>query len=209
MNNGILFGKYSLPSNGISSLSEYSPPPMPLPLSSASFRSIIPRVTAKTSITGQPGWNIENTVNGVGLPSNTPSLTANHAISGVGNSWRTNTFVTGASFSTLVLEFIFPRAYNLSGFVFWNLSSSLATQGINGVSVEYKPDTGSWTALPGGPASLAIGPISTTATIPPQTFVFSPVFTSGVRFSNMTNHGGTGASRRLGFSEIQFFTFIQ
>ena len=209
MNNGILFGKYSLPSNGISSLSEYSPPPMPLSLSSAGFRSIIPRVTAKTSISGQAGWNIVNTVNGVGLPSNTPSLTANHAISAATNSWRTNTIPVGTPLSIIVLEFIFPRAYNLSGFVFWNLSSSLATQGINGVRVEYKTNTGSWTALPEGPASLAIGPTSTTATIPPQTFVFSPVFTTGVRFSNMTNHGGTGANRRLGFSEIQFFTFIQ
>lgn len=204
MNNGILFGKYSLPSNGISSLSEYSPPPMPLSLSSAGFRSIIPRVTAKTSIVGQAGWNIENTVNGVGLPSNTPSLTANHAVSGIGNSWR-----SASSVYTGIIEFIFPRAYNLAGFVFWNLggTTQLSPQGINRVRIEYKSDIGSWIALNGATSSFAQGALSTT--IRPQPFTFSPVFTSGVRFSNMTNHGGSGLNNRLGFSEIQFFTFIQ
>lgn len=203
MNNGILFGKYSLPSNGISSLSEYSPPPMPLSLSSAGFRSIIPRVTAKTSIVGQSGWNIENTVNGVGLPSNTPSLTANHAISGGTNSWR-----SASSVYTGIIEFIFPRAYNLAGFVFWNLGggTQIVLQGINRVSIEYKSDIGSWIALNGAPSSFAQGLV---ATIRPQSFNFSPVFTSGVRFSNMTNHGGLSLNNRLGFSEIQFFTFIQ
>ncbi|AKE64735.1 putative Bacterial Ig-like domain (group 1) [Microcystis aeruginosa NIES-2549] len=189
----------------------------PLVLSTATFglmlgvsqnaqaAGLIPRVTASTANSAS-GWNIANTVNGVGLPSNTPSLTENHNVTNSTNSWRTNTIPVGTPLSSVTIEFNFNRIYNLAGFSFWNLSSSSATQGINTLTIEYKLNTGAWTTLtgPGVPLAFAQGTTSTTSSISPQVFNFSPVYATNVRFSNMTNHGGSGNNRRLGFSEIQF-----
>ena len=69
----------------------------PLVLSTATFglmlgvsqnaqaAGLIPRVTASTANSAS-SWNIANTVNGVGLPSNTPRLTQNHNVTNSTNS---------------------------------------------------------------------------------------------------------------------------
>jgi hypothetical protein len=49
--------------------------------------TLIPGVTADLDSI-QTQWNIDDTVNGKGLPSNTPSLTGDHVPSQTGNSWR-------------------------------------------------------------------------------------------------------------------------
>lgn len=167
---------------------------------------LIPRVTASTTIvSATPGtWNIANTVNGRGLTSNTPSLTGSHAVSSGGsttaNAWRS----VAHAYTTGTITFNLNRIYNLAGFTFWNLggTTQLAGQGIRNVTIEYSLNGVDWTTLTGAPTSFAQG--SASGTVAEQVFNFSPVLATNVRFSNMTNYGGTDANNRIGFSEIQF-----
>ena len=164
-----------------------------------------------------PGFTINSqgslaaTTNGFGLqgpPLNRPTLTGTHAATNTGmtdpNAWRSS-LLTGSTVGNVTINFAFGRIYNLAGFSFWNLggTTTLASQGINGVTIQYSSNNGgTWTTLTGAPPSFAKG--ASTVPVPVETFNFTPVFATNVRFINMSNHGGTGTNYRLGFNEIQF-----
>jgi len=103
----------------------------------AQAATLIPGVTASTTITGQssPLWALNDTVNGKGLPGNTPSLTGVHGESLSGNSWRSDilTNLQGTTIPSGTITFNLNGSYNLSEFTFWNLgggSGELTRQGI-------------------------------------------------------------------------------
>lgn len=173
----------------------------------AQAAGLIPRVTANV-VTGGTGFGgIGLTTNGAGLigpPVDQPTLTGNHSSSINTNSWRSG-LLDASTVGQAVIQFTFPRVYNLAGFSFWNLggTTALANQGINGVTIQYSSNNGgTWTPLTGAPQSFLKG--TATAPVPVETFNFTPVFATNVRFINMSNQGATGTSYRLGFNEIQF-----
>jgi len=188
----------------------------------AQAATLIPGVTASTTISTQsmPSWNINDTVNGKGLPGNNPSLTGVHGESQTGNSWRSNVLTNtppGSTISSGTITFNLNGSYNLSGFTFWNLggsSAELTRQGIKNVTIEYSNNGGTtWSTLSGAPSMFAQG----TASSPdrsqtPQQFSFASVAATNVRFTNLSNFGGftdPNMNNRVGFfSEIQFATEI-
>jgi len=179
--------------------------------------TLIPGVTADLDSI-QTQWDINDTVNGNGLPSNTPSLTGDHVPSQNSNSWRsailTNTQGTTIPLGTIT--FNLNGGYNLSGFTFWNLGNmtqELANQGIKNVTIEYSNNGGTtWSNLIGAPTSFAQGLVGTASLPqPPQQFSFTSVAATHVRFTNLSNFGefdNPTENNRIGFSEIQFATEI-
>ncbi|MFM2028467.1 MAG: hypothetical protein RLZZ339_3184, partial [Cyanobacteriota bacterium] len=77
--------------------------------------ALIPNITASTNMGSAFSTNIANTVNGAGLPSNTPSLTGSHAAATVTNAWF-GTALTGN------ITFNLNGSYSLAGFSFWNFN---------------------------------------------------------------------------------------
>ncbi|RPH91088.1 MAG: PEP-CTERM sorting domain-containing protein [Chroococcales cyanobacterium metabat2.561] len=172
--------------------------------------NLIGGVTASTTISGQATWNLDDTVNGKGLPGNIPSLIGDHAPSMNGDSWRS--VVNPTLGSTGTITFNLNGSYNLGGFTFWNIgggSQELTRQGISGVTIEYSSNGGTtWTSLTGAPNSFTQGTSGMPATDQtPQSFSFAPVAATQVRFINLSNFGGfttPSTNNRIGFSEIQF-----
>ncbi|CCI26616.1 Coagulation factor 5/8 type, C-terminal [Microcystis aeruginosa PCC 9808] len=152
--------------------------------------ALITGVTVSTDM-GSNGTNIINTVNGVGLPGNTPSLTGNHAQADF-NAWA-------GSQSTGNITFNLNGSYSLAGFSFWNLNNPGNTAGIKDVTVQSSSDGTTWTTITGAPVQFAI---ASNAPIPPAVYSFSPVTASFVRFVVASNWGWAGPN--TGFSEVQF-----
>ena len=203
----------------------------PLVLSSATFglmlgiaqnaqAALIPAISVTTSLGVDPSipWNINNTVNGQGLPSNTPSLTGNHLASNfTGTAWRSaNLTVPSGSTISGDITFTLGGTYSVSGFTFWNFGGSsfnLASQGIRDVTVEFRNGSGAWLPVPGAPTTFAFGqfdPSGVGTTLPdqlPQAFTFAPVTATQIRFvslSTFTNAALVGSNNQLGFNEVQF-----
>jgi hypothetical protein len=182
----------------------------------AQAATLIPGVTASTTITGQssPLWALNDTVNGKGLPGNTPSLTGVHGESLSGNSWRSDilTNLQGTTIPSGTITFNLNGSYNLSEFTFWNLgggSGELTRQGIKNVTIEYSNNGGTtWSTLSGAPTSFTQGTFGTPGTNQtPQAFSFASVAATNVRFTNLSNFGAFNNptdNNRIGFSEIQF-----
>jgi hypothetical protein len=177
----------------------------------AQAATLIPGVTAATTnIPGQssPSWNINDTVNGNGLPGNTPSLTGLHVPSNAGNSWRSEESPNPGAGGDIT--FSLKGSYNLSGFTFWNLggsSEALTRQGIQNVTIEYSNGGTNWSNLSGAPSMFAQGTYGFPATSQTaQQFNFASVAATHVRFTNLSNFGGftDSTNNRIGFSEIQF-----
>ena len=150
--------------------------------------ALITGVTVSTDM-GSNGTNIINTVNGVGLPGNTPSLTGNHAQADF-NAWA-------GSQSTGNITFNLNGSYSLAGFSFWNFNRDLFSGGIKDVTVQSSSDGTTWTTIAGAPVQFAI---ASNAPIPPAVYSFSPVTASFVRFVVASNWGFSSS----GFSEVQF-----
>ena len=151
--------------------------------------ALITGVTASTDM-GSNGTNIINTVNGQGLPGNTPSLTGIHALAAF-NAWA-------GSQSTGNITFNLNGSYSLAGFSFWNLNNPGNTAGIKDVTVQSSTNGTTWTTIAGAPTQFAI---AANAPINPEVFSFSPVTASFVRFVVASNWGFANAT---GFSEVQF-----
>jgi hypothetical protein len=151
--------------------------------------ALITGITASTDM-GSNGTNIINTVNGQGLPSNTPSLTGAHQTATGGNAWLGNQ-------STGNITFNLNGSYSLTGFSFWNLNNPGNTAGIKDVTVQSSTNGTTWTTIAGAPTQFAI---AANAPQSPEQFSFSPVTASFVRFVVSSNWGGSFA----GFSEVQF-----
>ena len=153
--------------------------------------SLIPNITASTNMGSAFSTNIANTVNGAGLPSNTPSLTGSHAAATVTNAWF-GTALTGN------ITFNLNGSYSLAGFSFWNFNRYLFSWGIKDVTVQSSSDGTTWTTIAGAPVQFAI---ASNAPIPPAVYSFSPVTASFVRFVVASNWGSVNGT---GFSEVQF-----
>ncbi|MFN6272291.1 MAG: discoidin domain-containing protein [Microcystis sp.] len=156
--------------------------------------ALIPNITASTNMGSAFSTNIANTVNGAGLPSNTPSLTGNHATAIGGNAW-----LSAPNIVTGNVTFNLNGSYSLAGFSFWNLNNPGNTAGIKDVTVQSSTNGTTWTTIAGAPVQFAI---AANAAIPPAVYSFSPVTASFVRFVVASNWGWTGPN--TGFSEVQF-----
>ncbi|MEI6328097.1 MAG: discoidin domain-containing protein [Pseudanabaena sp. ELA645] len=163
-------------------------------LSATSVSAInITGVTASTDMGSGSGGNIENTVNGAGLPSNIPSLTGIHVSASTTNAW-----VSVLGTRTGNIDFNLGGSYDLSGFSFWNFIGGVSNVGIKDVSILTSTDGSVFTSLAGAPTQFAQG-VSSAAN--PQTFTFSPTTASFVRFAVASNYGNANFT---GFSEVQF-----
>ncbi|MFN4851972.1 discoidin domain-containing protein [Microcystis sp.] len=155
--------------------------------------ALIPNITASTDMGSFASANIANTVNGAGLPSNTPSLTGSHAAATLTNAWLGTAFTGNITFNL-------NGSYSLAGFSFWNFNAQ-RTAGIKGVTVQSSTNGTTFTTIAGAPTQFAIA-ATNAAAVNPETFSFSsPVTASFVRFvvaSNWDSVNGTG------FSEVQF-----
>jgi hypothetical protein len=161
--------------------------------------SLINGVTVLTDM-GAPDGNINNILNGVGLPGDTPSLTGTHLLGSNLNSWLGNP--SGGNLITFNLN----GQYSLAGFSLWNLTANNTfvvdgvnlgnnTFGVNGVNIFTSTDNNIFTALAGAPTQFAIGSSGV-----PEQFSFAPVTASYVRFQVLSNYG----ARYTGLSEVQF-----
>jgi large repetitive protein len=160
-----------------------------------SFGAIITAVSATTDMGSGLGTSLANTINGAGL-SAFPSLTATYEPTTASNSW-----VSGGALSGNV-TFDLGSTFLLGGFSFWNQNDggpgSAGSTGIQGVSVEYSLDGGSFAALPGAPSAFARETgLGSTA----QSFSFTPVTAHFVRLNILSDYGDTN---RVGFAEIAF-----
>ena len=152
--------------------------------------ALITGVTASTDMGSLfNDYNIANTVNGKGLPGNTPSLTGSHAVPDGLNAWA-------GSSTTGQITFNLNGSYNLAGFSFWNFAGG---SGIQGVTVKYSTDGNTFTTITGAPTQFASSAVN--VSVSPQQFSFSPVVASHVQFVVSSNHGSTFGT---GFSEAQF-----
>jgi hypothetical protein len=153
--------------------------------------ALINGVTATTNLSVGFG-NINNIVNGSGLPGNTPSLTGTHAVSTNSNAWF-GSLSTGDQ-----ITFNLNGTYDLAGFSLWNYQVN-NTIGINRAFILTSTDGTNFTPLAGPPASFAIG--ANFAPESPEQFNFTPVTASSVRFQVLSNYSG---GITAGLSEVQF-----
>lgn len=155
--------------------------------------ALITGVTATTNMGSSSGSNIANTVNGQGLPGNTPALTGNHAVAIPDNAWA-------SASGTLIgnITFNLNGSYSLAGFSFWNFND-INTAGIRGVTVQSSTDGVNFSAIAGSPTEFAIG--QNFAPTPPQVYSFSLVTASFIRFVVGSNWG---FATNTAFSEVQF-----
>ncbi|NCR03569.1 MAG: discoidin domain-containing protein [Microcystis aeruginosa LG13-03] len=159
--------------------------------------ALITGVTASTDmgVINPADVNVADTVNGRGLPGNTPSLTGNHATAIGGNAW-----LSAPNIVTGNVTFNLNGSYSLAGFSFWNFNRDLFSGGIKDVTVQSSIDGTTWTTIAGAPTQFAI---ASNNPILPKVFSFSPVTASFVRFV-VDSNWQTGTPTNTGFSEVQF-----
>lgn len=159
--------------------------------------ALISGVTASTNMGEFAAGTLNLTVNGAGLPGNTPSLTGNHVPSTFSGSW-----LSAGGSPTGTITFNLNGSYNLAGFSFWNFIGDLpqSINGINGVTVQASTDGTTFTTIGGAPTQFA--QVTATTPQPPEQFSFTPVQASFVRFVVNSNYDGNPVT--TGFSEVQF-----
>lgn len=170
----------------------------------ASLPYRIPGVTV-SSLTGTithtgGGYNINDMVNGKGLPSNIPSLTGNHAATAAGNSWRS---VLSPSYP-IGITFNLNGTRELAGFSFWNASGTQSSSGVRNVTFEYSTDGTNFFALNpisfNGVAGAWTGAF-TQGGAAAQLVDFKKVQATHVRFNITSSYGG---ANRVAINEVQF-----
>ena len=116
--------------------------------------------------------SLNYTVNGAGLPGNTPSLTGTHAARNFSNNAWLGNYSLGGN-----ITFNLNGSYSLAGFSFWNLSGqgNSADYGIKGVTVQASTDGTTFTTISGAPTEFSKG---TGGSVGPQQYSFSPVTAS-------------------------------
>jgi hypothetical protein len=156
--------------------------------------------TAQTGLATPPGgWNLTNTVNGVGLTGSV------HAPSSTANAWLSNSTILNSTTSPGAsrITFNFNGPQTIASLTFWNLggSSTLQAQGISSVTIQAFV-SGSWNDLSTPGFAFTPGPATATS-ISGQTVTFTPVTTDRIRFIGLGRQGG-GTTGGIGFSEVQF-----
>jgi hypothetical protein len=154
--------------------------------------ALINGVTVSTDMGIDRGVDINNMVNGAGLPGNIPSLTGIHDRPGF-NSWNSSSPITTGN-----ITFNLNRTYSLAGFSLWNFNA-FSVLGVKDVNVLTSTDGTNFTSVTGAPTQFAIG--SESAPESPEQFSFAPVTASYVRFQVLSNYGSSYAT---GLSEVQF-----
>ena len=115
--------------------------------------ALITGVTASTDM-GTFGTNLfdlDTTINGAGLPGNTPALTGIHAArdSNPINTWAGDQFTGNITFNL-------NDTYNLAGFSFWNYNGGNDI-GIQGVTIQSSTDGTNFTTILDAPTEFNIG----------------------------------------------------
>jgi hypothetical protein len=154
--------------------------------------ALINGVTVTTDMGSNRGVDINNMVNGAGLPGNIPSLTGIHDQPGF-NAWSSSRFNTTGN-----ITFNLNGTYSLTGFSLWNFNA-FSIVGVKDVNVLRSTDGTNFTSVTGSPTQFAIGAES--APESPEQFSFAPVTASYVRFQVLSNYGSTFVT---GLSEVQF-----
>ena len=154
--------------------------------------ALINGVTVSTDMGIDRFVDINNMVNGVGLPGNIPSLTGIHDQPGF-NSWNSSSFITTGN-----ITFNLNGTYGLAGFSLWNFNA-FSVLGVKDVNVLTSTDGTNFTSVTGAPTQFAIGAES--APESPEQFSFAPVTAPYVRFQVLSNYGSSYAT---GLSEVQF-----
>jgi F5/8 type C domain len=149
---------------------------------------LINGVTATTDIAPYDSTNINNIVNGAGLPGNTPSLTGTHARPRPSNAW------IGLLGSGGNINFNLNGTYDLAGFSLWN-SNGNNTIGVRTVNVLTSTDGTNFTPLTGAPTQFSIGAAT------PEQFSFVPVNASYVQFQVLSNYNNP---LFIALDEVQF-----
>ncbi|MGK7932495.1 MAG: discoidin domain-containing protein [Microcystaceae cyanobacterium] len=160
--------------------------------------ALITGVTASTDMgTRNSTVDLNSTVNGVGLPGDTPALTGTHAVF---SGSPPNTWLSANGTTTGNITFDLGGSFDLAGFSFWNYhQAGGATAGIEDVTVQSSTDGINFTTITGAPTVFSIG--NNGGTEDPELFSFTPVTTSFVRFVVGSNYGLSFAT---GFAEVQF-----
>ncbi len=158
---------------------------------------IILGVIASTDMGSGFGTDIQNTVNGVGLPGGIPDLNGLHEGTIPSNSWVGDLTIIG------IVTFDLGGLFTVDSFSFWNQNGGGpgpdGTTGIQDVLVEISTDGFSFAALPGGPTLFAQVPGS--VDLPPEIFSFAPVQATHFRLNIMSNWGDQS---QTGFAEMHF-----
>ncbi|MFM7877373.1 MAG: discoidin domain-containing protein [Microcystis panniformis] len=147
-------------------------------------------------------WQLNNVINGSGLPGNTPSLGATHALSGSTNAWRTNSGNLPSVANPLSITFNLGAVpTDLVGLSFWNITGPSSgvianTMGVKDASLEYSTNGSDFSSLWTGSFTRGTG-----APSGPQKIDFSLVKATHVRLNITSNYG---QAQRVGFNEIAF-----
>ncbi len=155
--------------------------------------ALINGVTVSTDMGSNRGSDINNMVNGSGLPGNIPSLTGIHDRGSITNNWASSIGVRTGN-----ITFNLNGTYSLAGFSLWNFNA-FSFVGVKDVNVLRSTDGITFTTVTGAPTQFAIGAES--APESPEQFSFAPVTASYVRFQVLSNYGSPSLT---GLSEVQF-----
>lgn len=155
-------------------------------------QDIINPVSATTTFTAMFDSNLDNTINGGGL-EDFPSLTATHEATNPFNSF----LATNEEGS---IDFDLGGSFNIDGFTFWNINGpGPGMAGIQDVVVSFSVDGTTFTPIDGSPTTFAqaMGPTS-----PAESFTFTTIIASFIRFDVTSNYGDPGGL--IAFAEVAF-----
>lgn len=140
-------------------------------------------VTA-TSPNTNAGGVPANVVNGTGLTGGFLP-TSLHSQSGSNTAW-----LSGANAADSQLDFALGDLYSLSGMAFWNANGAFSSRGIATLQVLTSLDGLIYTAIAGGPTTIAQVPA---APSPAEIFTWTPVVARFVRFDVLTTYNTNGS----------------
>ncbi len=154
--------------------------------------NMINPVSATTTLSAQFGSSLDNTINGAGLDA-FPSLSATHEMTTPGNSFL-------ASNEPGSIDFELGGSYLVDGLTFWNQNApGPGGTGIQEVIVSSSEDGITFTPIDGSPTIFSR---VMTGTSPAETFDFTPITASYIRFDVISNYDDPG--NLVAFAEVAF-----
>jgi len=154
--------------------------------------NVINPVSATTTLSAQFGSSLDNAINGAGLDA-FPSLSASHEATTPGNSFL-------ATNEPGSIDFDLGGSYLVDGLSFWNENGpGPGGTGIQEVVVSSSEDGVTYTPIAGSPTTFSrvMAPTS-----PAESFSFTAVTASFIRFDVMSNYGDPG--NLVAFAEVAF-----
>ncbi|MFT5435529.1 MAG: hypothetical protein ACI840_000162 [Ulvibacter sp.] len=154
--------------------------------------NVINPISATTTLSAQFGSSLDNAINGAGLDE-FPSLSATHEATNPANSFLATNEVGS-------IDFDLGGSYLVDGLAFWNINApGPGGTGIQGVMVSSSEDGVTYTPIDGSPTAFTQ---VMTPTSPSETFTFTAVTASYIRFDVLSNHGDPG--NLIAFAEVAF-----